>query len=225
MRRLSHQPDRKKRKGEAANEHRHTPRDNAHNTGTPQVNSSFPLPERLNLRGHKSSSLSSPLAPTPAAAATGLSSTPNSDHATGATLPHNDPHGRQPDTTSSGTNAAKKDYWQLAIDKLQKEDSLVADQIAGVQQAAAESGSSDFAAQLLHATKQSQQALEAKRWKITTSSGEVVLRDQLDRLLKVVTVFKDVGNAAGSLDPVHAGLPLAGFCVLMQIWPIPSSAQ
>ncbi|KAL8706420.1 MAG: hypothetical protein Q9225_007959, partial [Loekoesia sp. 1 TL-2023] len=79
-------------------------------------------------------------------------------------------------------------------------------------------GSSDFATQLLHRTKESQQALEAKRWKITTSSGEVfVPRDKLDRLLKVVTVFKDVGKAAANLDPVHAGLPLAGFCVLMQM--------
>ena len=91
------------------------------------------------------------------------------------------------------------------------------DQIIGAQQAAAESGNTDFAAHLLHATKQSQQTLEAKRSKINTTSREVVLRDQLNRLLKVVTVFKDVGNAAASLDPVHAGLPLAGFCVLMQV--------
>jgi hypothetical protein len=85
----------------------------------------------------------------------------------------------------------------------------VADQIAAVRQAAAESGSTDFTAQLLHA-----------RWKVTASSREIVLRDQLDRLLKVVTVVKDVASAAASLDPVHAGLPLAGFCVLMQVWPI-----
>jgi hypothetical protein len=142
---------------------------------------------------------------------------PNPSHATGVTPPHNEPHRRQPDTNSSGTNATKKDYWQLAAEKLQDEDASVVDQIIGAQQAAAESANTDFAAQLLHATKQSQQTLEAKRSKINTTSREVVLRDQLNRLLKVVTVFKDVGNAAASLDPVHAGLPLAGFCVLMQV--------
>lgn len=93
----------------------------------------------------------------------------------------------------------------------------MADQIVGVQQAAVEADSTDFAGQLLHVTKQSQQTLEAKRWKITTSSREVVLRDQFDRLVKVVAVFKDMGLAARNIDPVHVGLPLAGFCVLMQV--------
>jgi hypothetical protein len=44
-----------------------------------------------------------------------------------------------------------------------------------------------------------------------------VLHDQFDRLVKAVTLFKDVGNAAAIIDPLHAGLPLAGFCVLMQV--------
>jgi hypothetical protein len=46
---------------------------------------------------------------------------------------------------------------------------------------------------------------------------KLVLRDQFDQLVKAITLFKDVGNAAGSIDPLHAGLPLAGFCVLMQV--------
>ena len=37
-----------------------------------------------------------------------------------------------------------------------------------------------------------------------------------DRLFKAVTSFKDVVSAAGSIDPIHAGL--TGFCVLMQVW-------
>ncbi len=93
----------------------------------------------------------------------------------------------------------------------------MADQIVGVQQAAADAGDADFAVQLLHTTEQSRESLEAKRWKITTGSRELVLRDQFDRLVKAVTLFKDVGNAARNIDPLHAGLPLAGFCVLMQV--------
>jgi hypothetical protein len=93
----------------------------------------------------------------------------------------------------------------------------LAEQITGVQQAAAAAGNSDFAAQLLHITQQGQQELESKRWKISAGSRKIVLRDQFDRLVKAITLFKDVGNAAGSIDPLHAGLPLAGFCVLMQV--------
>ena len=211
MKRFFHRPGRKKRDDGAANEYRQT--------GPPLASTTPSFPERQTPRKDEPSVPISPLVPAPTAAATGLSSTPSSSHTARAPLPpQSDVH-----TISSGMNAVKKDYWQLAIDKLKEEDPSTADQIAAVQQAAAETGSTDFAAQLLRATKQSQEALEAKRWKITTRAGEVVLRDHLDRLLKVVTVFKDVGNAAASLDPVHAGLPLAGFCVLMQVRPISSS--
>ena len=212
MKRFFHRPGRKKRDDGAANEYRQT--------GTPQVSTTLSSPECPTPRKDEPSVPTPPLVPAPTAAATGLSSTPSSSHTARAPLPlQNDAHG-PPNTISSGMNVVKKDYWQLAIDKLKEEDPSTADQIAAVQQAAAETGSTDFAAQLLRATKQSQATLEAKRWKIPTRGGEVVLRDHLDRLLKVVTVFKDVGNAAASLDPVHAGLPLAGFCVLMQVRPI-----
>lgn len=83
----------------------------------------------------------------------------------------------------------------------------------------------DLATQLLHMTQQAQQALEARGWKIPVGSGELVLRDQFDRLVKAVTLFKDASTAAGSIDPLHAGLPLAGFCVLMQVWPVTRCAR
>jgi hypothetical protein len=92
-----------------------------------------------------------------------------------------------------------------------------------VQQAAADAGNADFAVQLLHTTQQGQQALEAKR--ITTSSREWVLRDQFDRLVKAVTLFKDIVSATGSIDPLHARLPLAGFFVPMQVWPVTRCAR
>ena len=41
----------------------------------------------------------------------------------------------------------------------------------------------------------------------------------------MVTSIKDVASAAASLDPLHAGLPLAGFCLLMQVWPVNSYAR
>ena len=94
-----------------------------------------------------------------------------------------------------------------------------------MQRAAADVGDQDFAVQLLYTTEQSQQALEVKRWKITSGSREFVLRDQFDWLVKAVTWFKGVGTAAGSIDPLHAGLPLAGFCVLMQVWSVAYCAR
>jgi hypothetical protein len=177
-----------------------------------------PLPERRKPCVSANASSSTPSAPNLSAASgqSQASSITNVNATASASVRPNVGHSTTQDGTSSGAIATKKDYWQLAVDQLQLEDSSIADQIAGVRQAAA-AGNTDFAAQLLHTTQQGQQELESKRWKISTGSREVVLRGQFDRLVKAITLFKDVGNAAGSIDPLHAGLPLAGFCVLMQV--------
>jgi hypothetical protein len=187
--------------------------------GASPQHTTAPLPERPQPRASADRSSSTPsLDHLSAARSQSLpSSTTNANRTASTSAPQNVQHSTSQDGTLSGANASKKDYWRLAVDQLQEEDASVADQIKGVQQAAAAAGNADFTAQLLHTTQQGQQELEFKRWKITTGSREIVLRDQFDRLKKAVTLFKDVGNAAGSIDPLHAGLPLAGFCVLMQV--------
>ena len=235
MKRLFNRPSRKERDVGAADKQK--PRYDPEDDSTSQQFTIAPLPERLKPQafvvtsktqspaGDKSSSSPSPPAPSSAESRLQLSLTTSSSRAASTTTPHNVPHGKRQGRNPSGTNAAKKDYWQLAVERLQEGDSSVADQITGVQQAAADAGDANFAVQLLRTTEQSQRVLEAKRWKIATGSREFVLRDQLDRLVKAVTLFKDVGTAAGSIDPLHAGLPLAGFCVLMQVWPITCCAR
>ena len=235
MRRLLHRPSRKKDDGEAANKHQS--RRDLHYASTSQQHTTAPLPERpkpqatvatsrsQSLTGDKSSFLSSSPAPSSAEGRSQPSLTTSSGRAASTTAPQNLQHGRRQDGTASGGTAAKKDYWQFAVEKLQEKDSSVADQIVGVQEAATAAGNADFALQLLHMTEQGQQALEAKTWTIITGSRVLVLRDHFDRLVKAVTLFKDVGNATGSTDPLHTGLPLAGFCVLMQVWPATSCAR
>jgi hypothetical protein len=185
---------------------------------SPQHNA--PLPERRKPCASTTRSSSTPSAPNLSAASSQSlpSSIPNVNPTASTSIRPNAGHSTAQDGTSTGANATKKDYWQLAVDELQEEDLLVAKQITGVQHAAtAAAGNADFAAQLLHTTQQAQRELESKRWKISAGSREIVLRGQFDRLVKAITLFKDVGNAAGSIDPLHAGLPLAGFCVLMQV--------
>ena len=48
-------------------------------------------------------------------------------------------------------DAAKRDYWQLAVNKLQEENKSMADDITEVQQGAVAAGNKDFAKQLLEA--------------------------------------------------------------------------
>lgn len=188
--------------------------------GGPDVSSSSAstqLPERPETRPDEATNTKS-LAP----AASAVGSSPNTskgvapNHA-GSVTPQFTQHSTPQEESTSGVHPGKKDYWQLALDELQRGDSSTKGHVAAVQQAAAEAGNADFAAQLLRTTQQEQKKLESKRWKISAGSREVVLRDHLDRLVKAMTFLKDVSKSVGNVDPVHAGLPLAGFCVLMQV--------
>ena len=139
-----------------------------------------------------------------------------SSHA-GSVTPQPPQHSTPQAEGTSSDRPEKKDYWQLALDELQKDDPSIRGRVAAVQQAATEAGNADFVAQLLHTTQQGQKELESKRWMIRAGSREVILHDHYDRLVKAMTFLKDVSKSVGNIDPLHAGLPLAGFCVIMQV--------
>lgn len=136
---------------------------------------------------------------------TGSSNAPLNDDGKGAIL--------------SRTLVTKKDYWQLAIDSLQAEDlkHRIKQRITAIQQEAASSGNSDFVTLLLQKTQQSQQDVEAKRWTITTGRWKINVRQQFDRTIQFLQIFKELSQPAYNADPIHVGLPLAGLCVLMQV--------
>ncbi len=60
--------------------------------------------------------------------------------------------------------------------------------------------------------------MEEKQWKIKTLSKEpMMVREKVDRIIKVVLVAKDFGSSLASMDPIHAGLPWAGVCMLLPV--------
>jgi hypothetical protein len=129
-----------------------------------------------------------------------------------------DPH-REPRHDDIGTNESskdKRDYWQMAVQQLEEKDANVTEHLRSIQRAAIGSKDIDLITQLVISTNESKKALEAKRWKIVVGSREILVREQFDRISKFVSLFKNVGGAAASLDPLHAGIPLAGLCLLMQ---------
>lgn len=104
----------------------------------------------------------------------------------------------------------------MAVQQLQEKDAHTVEQIKAIQRAAVGVGDTDLITQLVTATEDRQKTLEAKRWKIVVGSKEVVVWEQFNRIIKYVSLFKDISSAAASLDPLHAGIPLAGLCLLMQ---------
>ncbi|KAI9772499.1 MAG: hypothetical protein M1840_000704 [Geoglossum simile] len=56
-----------------------------------------------------------------------------------------------------------------------------------------------------------------QQWRIRIGKETVVIRDQIERIVSVVKVVKDFGSSIAGLDPIHAGLPWAGVCVLLTV--------
>lgn len=56
-----------------------------------------------------------------------------------------------------------------------------------------------------------------RQWRVKVCGRSVEVREQVDRIVKVVLVAKDFISSAASLDPIHAGLPWAGICMLLPV--------
>ena len=61
------------------------------------------------------------------------------------------------------------------------------------------------------------EAMNKKQWRVRMCSRSVQIREQVDRIVKVVLVAKDFISSAASMDPLHAGLPWAGVCMLLPV--------
>jgi hypothetical protein len=71
--------------------------------------------------------------------------------------------------------------------------------------------------QALAATRQKQTTCQAKRWTFTFRGQTVVLREKADNIGKWLDRFKQVGDVASNVDPVHVGLPWAGIRLLLEV--------
>ena len=111
---------------------------------------------------------------------------------------------------------SKKDYWHLAAQGLGKDDVELTAAIDALCEGAAQSGG-NIADEAIAATNRNRNKLVAKQWKISLTGRQITIRDQLGKILNILQVAKDIGSTAASLDPVHAGLPWAGVCLLMQL--------
>jgi hypothetical protein len=60
-------------------------------------------------------------------------------------------------------------------------------------------------------------AMSDRQWRFNFGNNTIQVRDQVDRIVKLVMVAKDFASTAAALDPVHAGLPWAGVCMLLPV--------
>lgn len=64
--------------------------------------------------------------------------------------------------------------------------------------------------------------MTSRQWSIKWKGKPRQVRDQVDRVVQVVQIAKEIGSAAAGLDPIHAGLPWVGVCILLQVRSFPT---
>ena len=60
-------------------------------------------------------------------------------------------------------------------------------------------------------------AMNDKKWRLGLGEHSVEILEQVDRIIKTVMVAKDFVSSLSSMDPVHAGLPWAGICLILPL--------
>lgn len=61
------------------------------------------------------------------------------------------------------------------------------------------------------------ETMKQEQWKLQIGGKSIEVRQQVDRIVKVVLVGKEFITSAASMDPIHAGLPWAGVCMLLPV--------
>lgn len=49
--------------------------------------------------------------------------------------------------------------------------------------------------------------MESREWKTGTQKDIIRIRTQVDRILKTLSLVKDIFFSVATVDPIHAGLP------------------
>jgi hypothetical protein len=113
----------------------------------------------------------------------------------------------------SNTPYPCRDLWSEALQKLSAKDkALVLDHVPF-----AESPLSEMLETLTKVAQDKRRACESKRWKLEFQGHTVVLGKYADRIVLWLDQFKQIGDIAVNVDPVHAGLPWAGIRLLLQV--------
>ena len=129
------------------------------------------------------------------------------------------------ETTTATTIGAtpRPDLWQLAYIKFSENDpDLVKKYERMVLKDPESSGKEDLQTRMSSILVRNMNKMTSRQWAIKWKGKPRQVRDQVDRIVKVVQIAKDFGSAAAGLDPIHAGLPWAGVCILLQVRSFPT---
>lgn len=125
-----------------------------------------------------------------------------------------EPHGRLP-----------KNLWEEAYDVLREDDKDLVDKyehILSTEVAACTADSlsgngRQLQEQMAALVAKKSAAMRSKQWRFIIRGKPVEIREQVGRMLKILTAVKDAISPLASMEPFHAGIPWAGFCLLLPV--------
>lgn len=79
--------------------------------------------------------------------------------------------------------------------------------------------------QLSALVKTQVERMESREWKIKLGRKTIKIRKQVEGIIKILSAVKDFGTQAAALDPVHAGLPVAGLYLILSVCPLRPSVE
>ena len=128
-----------------------------------------------------------------------------------------------PTITATRDPTLRPDLWQLAYIKLSEEDpNLVQKYERMLLNDSESSGKDELQTKVSSILSRNLNKMTSRQWSIKWKGKPRQIRDQFDRIVKVVQIAKDFGSAAAGLDSIHAGLPWAGVCILLQVRNFPA---
>ncbi len=124
-----------------------------------------------------------------------------------------------PEEPSTGALAQQNDsLWREAFCKFKVDDTELYD---ALQELVRKDQDIDqelpLESQLGSILARKQQVMRDKRWVFYWRKKEVSVRSQFDKIVQVLQVIKPIGDAAATLDPIHAGIPWACISMLLPV--------
>lgn len=110
----------------------------------------------------------------------------------------------------------RRNYWAEALDRLRESKPDVYRKLdSAIQDGTSTSGS--LQERIGAVLTDHIEVITERQWRIKWGARNVPIRDLLESVTKALDTVKGVGSAAAALDPIHAGLPWAGVCVLLPL--------
>ncbi len=122
-------------------------------------------------------------------------------------------------TDSVDHHAAIEDLWGKAYMHLRKSDGALVARFEKVllPEEPRNSGAASKEEQLTETIEQKLAIMKQKQWVVNIAGKSLEVREQVERLVKVVVIAKESLNVVANIDPMHLGVPVAALCLLIPV--------